>query len=184
MRGGHSEERSRSSGAPRNDGRRIDNPLRTICRRRTGRHEQVLRQGRCAVAEEGGSDVELPTHTALVLGLEIMMAYRFVQVDSMVAAVGPTGNGIVAGDPFATSFARSFLYPVFKAVETIGSKIGIDMRLRVFVGDVRVRVAGKTQAETASGGANVMNALLVHLKASGCEISEVKSVLMGSTTGI
>ena len=58
------------------------------------------------------------------------------------------------------------------------------MKLRMFVDDIRIRVAGMNQADTAKGGANVMNALLGHLQASGCEVSEVKSVLMGSTATI
>ena len=120
-------------------------------------------------------------HTALVLGLEVMLSYRLVMVDNQVAEVGLAGNGIVAGDPLATSFARGFLYPALKATQAIATRLGVDMRLRVFVDDIRARVTAKTQEDAAKGAANVLNALLNNLEKGECEVSKAKTLLMGST---
>ena len=74
-----------------------------------------------------------------------MLPYRLVMVDSQVAEVGITGNGIVDGGPLATSFARGFLYPALKATQAIATRLGVDMRLRVFVDDIRAGVTANTQ---------------------------------------
>ena len=49
--------------------------------------------------------------TALILGLEVMLSYRFIMIDNQIEEIGLAGNGIAAGDPLAISFARAFLYP-------------------------------------------------------------------------
>ena len=78
-------------------------------------------------------------HTALILGLEVMMSYRLVAVQNQIEEVGMAGNGVVPGDPFATSFARCFLYPALPATTRVASSIGADLKLRVFVDDIRAR---------------------------------------------
>ena len=122
--------------------------------------------------------------TALILGVEVMMSWRMLQIGHEVREIGVVGNGIVPGDPFATSFARCYLYPALLAAQSMAMKLKLDMRLRVFVDDVRCRVAAKTQTEAAQGAANVLNRFLNCLQDRQCEINKGKTILMGTTAQV
>ena len=74
-----------------------------------------------------------------------------------------------------------FLYPALKATHEMAMKLGIDLRLRVFVDDIRCRVAAPSQADAAKGAASILHGLLNNLTSRQCEVSKKKTILMGST---
>ena len=75
----------------------------------------------------------------LLLGLEAALGGRRLKMGQLVSSsdIHP-GNGILAGDGQATSFARAFLWPVLAYVK----KRVPEITLRQFVDDLRIRATG------------------------------------------